>query len=127
MHLVNWTPFRDMEGVFDCYQDMLARSALAGSERAFGREFEWRPNVDISESKKEYLIKAELPDIDKDDVDVSVENGLLTIRESVISKVTRKLRHSIASKECTENFPVDLRCRVTSMSRKFRRSQRTVC
>lgn len=79
MHLVNWTPFRDMEGVIDRYQDMFARSALAGSERAFGREFEWRPNVDISESKKEYLIKAELPDIDKDDVDVSVENGLLTI------------------------------------------------
>ena len=79
MHLVNWTPFRDMEGVFDRYQDMFARSALAGSEKAFGREFEWRPNVDISESKKEYLIKAELPDIDKDDVDVSVENGLLTI------------------------------------------------
>jgi HSP20 family protein len=40
---------------------------------------EWAPAVDIVEDEKEYLIKAELPEIPKDDVKVSVENGVLKI------------------------------------------------
>ena len=40
---------------------------------------EWAPLVDISEDDKEYLIKAELPGVKKEDVHISVENGVLTI------------------------------------------------
>ena len=40
---------------------------------------EWSPLVDISEDEREYLIKAELPEVKKEDVKVSVENGWLTI------------------------------------------------
>ena len=40
---------------------------------------EWTPLVDITEDDKEYLIKAELPEVKKEDVKVTVENGLLTI------------------------------------------------
>ena len=40
---------------------------------------EWTPLVDIIEDDKEYLIKAELPEVNKGDVKVTVENGLLTI------------------------------------------------
>jgi HSP20 family protein len=40
---------------------------------------EWAPVVDITEDDKEYLVKAELPDIKKEDVKVSVENGDLSI------------------------------------------------
>ena len=40
---------------------------------------EWRPLVDLAEDEKEYLIKAELPDVKKEDVKVTVENGVLTI------------------------------------------------
>ena len=39
----------------------------------------WRPSVDISETNEHYLIKAELPEVEKDDVDVAIENGVLTI------------------------------------------------
>ena len=41
---------------------------------------DWIPTVDISETDSEYHIKAELPDVRKEDVKVSVENGVLTIR-----------------------------------------------
>ena len=41
---------------------------------------EWAPAVDIIEDEKEYLIKVELPEIQKDDVKVTVEGGVLTIR-----------------------------------------------
>ena len=40
---------------------------------------QWSPAVDIIEDDKEFLIKAELPDIKKQDVHVTVENGVLTI------------------------------------------------
>ena len=78
MNIVNWTPFRDMEGLFDRYFNALA--PFRGDDAELSKKFEWRPSVDISESDKHYLIKAELPEVEKDDVDVSVENGILTIR-----------------------------------------------
>jgi len=40
---------------------------------------EWTPLADITEDEKEYVIKAELPDLRKEDVKVTVENGVLTI------------------------------------------------
>ena len=40
---------------------------------------EWAPLVDICEDDKEYLIKAELPEVKKEDVKVTAEEGTLTI------------------------------------------------
>lgn len=40
---------------------------------------EWSPRVDIVEDEKEIIIKAELPEIKKEDVNVSVEEGVLTL------------------------------------------------
>jgi HSP20 family protein len=40
---------------------------------------EWTPLADITEDDKEYVIKAELPELKKEDVKVTVENGVLTI------------------------------------------------
>lgn len=40
---------------------------------------QWSPAVDISEDEKEYVVKAELPDLKKEDVKVCVEDGDLTI------------------------------------------------
>jgi HSP20 family protein len=40
---------------------------------------EWTPLVDVTEDEQEYLIKAELPEVRKGDVKVSVDNGTLTI------------------------------------------------
>jgi HSP20 family protein len=51
--------------------------------RTNGREditiADWEPLADITEDEKEYIIKAELPDVKKEDVKVTVENGVLTI------------------------------------------------
>jgi HSP20 family protein len=41
---------------------------------------DWSPAVDITEDDREYLITAELPEIDKDAVKITVENGTLSIR-----------------------------------------------
>lgn len=40
---------------------------------------DWTPSVDIGENDKEYVVKAELPEVKKDDIKVNVDNGTLTI------------------------------------------------
>ncbi len=41
---------------------------------------DWTPTVDISESDAEYAIQAELPEVKKEDVKATVEDGVLTIQ-----------------------------------------------
>ena len=41
---------------------------------------DWTPTVDITEDEKEYLIKAEIPEVDKKDVKVTLQEGVLTIQ-----------------------------------------------
>ena len=39
----------------------------------------WRPNIDVSEGKKSIIVKAELPGVEKEGIDLSLEGRLLTI------------------------------------------------
>lgn len=80
--ITNWNPFREMEAM----QDRILRAMNLSSARgdAEGKQplttTEWTPSVDISEDEQGYHIKAELPEVKKEDVQVTVENGVLSIR-----------------------------------------------
>jgi HSP20 family protein len=80
MALVPWDPFGDVESLFN----RLLPSRLAGWPRAAlpsnGNKLEWAPSADISETDKEYLIRAELPSVKKEDVKVLVDEGVITIK-----------------------------------------------
>ena len=55
---------------------------------------DWSPLVDIIESDGEYLVKAELPEIAKEDVSVRVEDGVLSIsgeRKAEVAKEEKKI------------------------------------
>ena len=41
---------------------------------------DWVPSVDIKENEKEFFIHADVPGVKADDIDVSMENGILTIK-----------------------------------------------
>jgi len=58
---------------------------------------EWSPLVDITEDEKEYLIKAELPEMKKEDVKLRVENEILTIsgERKFEKEVTGKRHHRV--------------------------------
>ena len=58
------------------YSSELGRSNLRGYSEG---EREWAPAANISETDKEYLIKAELPEVKKEDVKITLENGVITI------------------------------------------------
>lgn len=79
--LTPWNPFKEMEDL----QSRLAKVfGLAPARVGNGAEelmtvAEWTPSVDITEDDKEWLVKADLPELKKEDVKVTVENGVLTI------------------------------------------------
>ena len=81
MALVRWDPFRELEDVSDRLNRMFARPATHTSN---GKETmivaDWTPSVDISETEGEYQIKAEIPDVKKEDVKITLEDGVLTIQ-----------------------------------------------
>ena len=90
----NLPPRRKGTRRYDQYTHPLGANGIGDVEnrlsRFFGRRTngrerdditlaDWEPLADITEDDKEYVIKAELPDVKKEDVKVTVENGVLTI------------------------------------------------
>jgi HSP20 family protein len=57
----------------------LAPTSMSGGGQELMTLAEWVPSVDICEDDNEWLIKAELPEVKKEDVKVTVENGVLAI------------------------------------------------
>lgn len=78
--LTMWNPFRELDEV----QNRLG-SFFGGRLPRFGdgngslQLADWSPQVDITEDDKEYLIKADLPEMKKNEIKVNVENGVLSV------------------------------------------------
>ena len=77
--LTRWEPVRDMEEFQNRLSTLFGRPQRRGNGREEITLPEWTPLADITEDDKEYLIKAELHEMKKEDVKVTVENGVLTI------------------------------------------------
>ena len=75
-----WNPFKDRDELESRLATMLATREVTGNG---GKEAltvaQWSPLADITEDEKEYLIRAELPDMKKEDVRLTVENEVLAI------------------------------------------------
>jgi HSP20 family protein len=79
MNLMRWEPFRETDDFFrSMTRPMFGRwPHLFGED--LGTKFEWSPAVDIKETDKEYLVRAELPGLSREDVKVTLEDSVLTI------------------------------------------------
>jgi HSP20 family protein len=74
-------PFKDVREMQSRFANLFNRMPVKreiGKEEALGMA-EWMPAVDIVEDEKEYLIKAELPEVRRDDVKVTVQDGVLAL------------------------------------------------
>lgn len=76
MSLIRWEPFGAMDDMLSRFPAWFGRwprppGAEAGTD--------WAPSVDISETGGEYLIRASLPGVKKEDAKVTVQNGMLTL------------------------------------------------
>jgi HSP20 family protein len=107
MSMVRWDPFADMDTLFNRMMPRTLGSWPRFSVDDGGPRLEWSPSADISETEKEYLVRAELPAVKKEDVKVTVDGGMITIEGE------RKQR----KEEKNERFH-----RVESVSGSFTRS-----
>ena len=77
MELVRWEPFAgfgDVRSVFnDLFDENFGRSSAQPSMS------KWYPAVDVLESKESYLIRAELPGMKREDINVEVKDGTLLL------------------------------------------------
>ncbi len=79
MALVRWQPTQlfdlrtEMNRMFDPFRSNEPASEAPGPTA-------WRPSVDISENQNEYLITADLPGVNREDLTVTVTEGRLTLR-----------------------------------------------
>jgi HSP20 family protein len=84
--MMRWDPFQDLRSAQDEMAQMNPMLAHAlglhaqqqGSSRA--TTMVWAPALDISERKDAYLVTVELPGLKPEDLDITMEDGLLTIQ-----------------------------------------------
>ena len=80
MSITRFDPFRDLRTL----QDEVNRLFSTNYSRSFGEEGfargAWAPSVDIFENKDEIVLEAELPGMNREDFELTIENNVLTLR-----------------------------------------------
>ena len=79
MSIVRWEPFAEMDSLFNRLMPAMMNRWPSRLGSSNGDTVQWAPSADISETEKEYLIRAELPAVKKEDVKVTVDDGMITI------------------------------------------------
>jgi HSP20 family protein len=91
-HIVQWNPFQELEQM----HERLTSLFEDGRSRRPGRELAqleaWAPTVDIIENDSAYLVTAELPGVRKEDIHITLEEGVLTIAGERKQEQTEKTR-----------------------------------
>ena len=78
MRVIKWEPFRDVDDVFDRFIAESLRHWPRPAQAARAEQ-DWTPPADVSETEAEYVIRADLPEVRKEDVSVTVQDGVLTL------------------------------------------------
>ena len=78
MSLIRWEPFTGTDDLFARMPSLFGRWPR-GFDYNGNKALEWTPSVDISETDAEFLIRADLPAVKKEDVHITVDEGMLTI------------------------------------------------
>src|SRR5881628_1168853 len=125
MTLVRFDPFRGITGMQDrinrLFGDMSRQTG--GDEATWGA---WAPAVDIFEKEECLVLKAELPGMREKDIDVHVENGILTLSGSGRARRTSRTRITIGASASTAASAVPSLYRRRSTFRRSGRATRTV-
>ncbi|WNM62154.1 Hsp20/alpha crystallin family protein [Candidatus Nitrospira neomarina] len=79
--ITNWDPLRELDELQGRLSTLFGRAPVRkeGERQEALRVAEWAPLVDITEDTKEYLVKAELPEVKKDEIKISVQNDVLVL------------------------------------------------
>lgn len=101
MAIVRWEPFRDLVSIQErmnrLFDDAFRGNPRASSEDEWALGGTWAPSVDIFEQDGNIVLKAELPGMDAKDVEIHVENNVLTLRgeRKLDNEVKRESYHRV--------------------------------
>lgn len=79
MNIARWDPFRELESMHARLNRVFSDRPFRGADANEPSFADWAPAVDVQETEKEYVIKADLPDVKKEDVKVEYGDGVLTV------------------------------------------------
>jgi HSP20 family protein len=79
MSMIRWDPLSEFESLFSRIGPSIGRWPRLTRDGDGEVTLEWSPWANISETDKEYLVRAELPGLQKEDVKVTLGDGVLTI------------------------------------------------
>jgi HSP20 family protein len=98
----HWDPFQDLrstqeERAQDQLDRLFAHALGLHTQQASGRSSAWAPALDIAERTDAYLITVELPGVKLDDLQITMEDGLLTIQgeRQVTSESSKEQYHRV--------------------------------
>jgi HSP20 family protein len=124
--MTRWNPFKDLEDMEQRLSTYLGRPAVrteAGKEAMTVAE--WSPLVDITEDDKEYLIKADLPEVKKEDVKLTVHDDVMSIPASGSMRKRKKERNTTVSSGPTGASCEASRCRRMPTAARSARNTKT--
>ncbi len=79
--LIPWRPFRELEELGRRFEDIFGRPFLPAVLRRLPVEGKgWAPPIEVFEKEDKFVVKAELPGMKEEDIDVSVVGDTLTIK-----------------------------------------------
>ena len=80
MALVRYDPWRTLNQLQQEMNQLFETRMGEDEGSEPGTVTDWRPAVDVREDTQQYMITADVPGVDPKDIEVSLENGVLTIR-----------------------------------------------
>jgi HSP20 family protein len=78
--LMPWNPYRGMEDMERHIERMFGESLFTSLWSRVPEAKAWLPDLDVFEKDGKFIVKAELPGLDENDIDVSVQGNMLTIK-----------------------------------------------
>ncbi len=80
MKLMRFDPFRELEEMSSRLNRVFGQPAMPRAESEDVAFFtDWAPAIDVQETDTEFLVKADLPEVKKEDIKIGIERGVLTV------------------------------------------------
>lgn len=112
MSIEKWHPLKDLEAMRR-EMDRIWEEMLPSTRRAFfelpwskaaGEKVTASPAIDVVDKEKEIVVRADMPGVTKDDLDISLQENTLTIKGEVKSETEKKEEHYYYSERNYSSF-----------------------
>ncbi len=80
MNIIKYDPFRELRSLQDDMNRLFMSNLAQGDDREGFMSGAWSPSVDIFENEDKLFLEAELPGMNRDDIELSIENNVVTLK-----------------------------------------------